>query len=107
MHGRSVLTACTAVVLVSLSNFGIRADDKTLLIELEERSHSLPPAVSASGAVVAGGLNENGGAFYWMPTPGVVFAGGGTADGVSRDGPTTAGSAPDSRGIKQRRVSQR
>src|SRR3954453_13216477 len=107
MHGRSVLTACTAVVLVSLSNFGIRADDKTLLIELEERSQSLPTAVSASGAVVVGGLNESGGAFYWMPTTGVVFAGGGTADGVSRDGHTIVGSATDSRGIKQSAIWQR
>jgi probable HAF family extracellular repeat protein len=88
------------MVLVSASTFGIRADEKTLLIELETRSASLPNAVSASGAVAVGGL-DGGGAFYWMPTTGVIFAGGVFADGVSRDGHTIVGLARDARGIRQ------
>ena len=101
MHMRSMMTACTAIVLLLASTFGISADDKTLLIELEARSESLPSAVSASGAVVVGGLNEGSGAFYWMPTTGVIFAGGVFADGVSRDGHTIVGLARDPRGIRQ------
>src|SRR5262245_29036001 len=49
---RRVMTACVAIGLVSASTFALRADDKTLLIELETRSESLPTAVSASGAMV-------------------------------------------------------
>ena len=77
-----------------------RASDKTLLIELEPRSSALPSAVSAGGAVVVGGFNEGGG-FYWMPTTGVIFAGGKGASSVSRDGLTIVGTATDSRGIDQ------
>lgn len=106
MHGRSVMTACTAAVLILASNFGIRADEQTLLIELEPRSQPLPNGVSASGSVVVGGL-ESGGAFYWMPTTGVIFAGGRSAEGVSRDGRTIVGLAEDSRGIQQAAIWQR
>src|SRR5262245_54233646 len=94
------MTACVAIGLVSASKFALRADDKTLLIELETRSESLPTAVSASGAMVVGGLNGIN-AFYWMPTTGVIFAGGLTASGVSRDGLTIVGLAADSRAVQQ------
>jgi hypothetical protein len=40
-----------------------RADDKTLLIELEQRSSALPAATSATGTVVVGGFDQGGG-FY-------------------------------------------
>src|SRR5215510_1868548 len=100
MSTRSVVTACAAVTLVAISTFGIRADDKTILIELETRSESLPTAVSASGSVVVGGLNGIN-AFYWMPTTGVIFAGGLTAAGVSRDGQTIVGLAADSSRVQQ------
>ena len=52
--------------------------------------------MSASGAVVAGGL-ASGGGFYWMPTTGVIFIGGLGATSVSRDGSTIVGVAADSR----------
>jgi probable HAF family extracellular repeat protein len=55
--------------------------------------------VSASGAVVVGGLATAGG-FYWMPTTGVIFIGGLGASSVSRDGSTIVGSALDARGIQ-------
>lgn len=100
MHVRTVITGCTAIALMAASTSGIRADAKTLLIEFETRSESLPLAVSASGAVVAGSLNGDG-AFYWMPTTGVIFAGGETANAVSRDGHTIVGLASDARGIQQ------
>jgi probable HAF family extracellular repeat protein len=100
MSTRSVTTVCAAIGLMLASTFGIRADEQTLLIELESRSESLPTGVSASGAVVSGGFN-NGGGFYWMPTTGVIFAGGVQALGVSRDGRTIVGGARDSSGIRQ------
>jgi probable HAF family extracellular repeat protein len=100
MFTRSVMTTCAATVLVLASTFGMRADERTLLIELESRSGSLPTGVSASGAVVSGGF-DNGGGFYWMPTTGVIFAGGEQAAAVSRDGHTIVGSARDSNRILQ------
>jgi probable HAF family extracellular repeat protein len=57
--------------------------------------------VSDSGAVVAGAFNGGIGAFYWMPTTGVVFTGGVAADGVSRDGRTIVGWARDANRIQQ------
>jgi probable HAF family extracellular repeat protein len=101
MFTRSVMTAGAAIFLVLASALGIRADEKTILIELEPRSDALPTGLSASGAVVSGGFNEGKGGFYWMPTTGVIFAGGVQALGVSRDGHTIIGSARDSRGIQQ------
>jgi probable HAF family extracellular repeat protein len=80
-----------------------RADDKTLLIELEPRSAALPAAISAAGTVVVGDFAEGGG-FYWMPTTGVISIGGWLGRDVSRDGRTIVGSAFDSRGIQQAAV---
>ena len=77
-----------------------RADDKTLLIELERRSSAVPGSVSASGSVVVGTV-DGGGAFYWMPTTGVISIGGFSGADVSRDGRTIVGSAADARGIRQ------
>ena len=100
MSTRSVTTVCAAIGLMLASTFGMRADERTLLIELEPRSGSLPTGVSASGAVVSGAF-DNGGGFYWMPTTGVIFAGGLQAAGVSRDGHTIVGSARDANRILQ------
>jgi len=100
MSTRSAMTACAAIGLVLAFTFGIRADEKALLIELESRNASLPTGVSASGAVVSGAFDQGGG-FYWMPTTGVIFAGGVQASGVSRDGHTIVGLASDARGIRQ------
>ena len=86
-------------VLLLAPAFAARASDKALLIELEQRSGALPGGVSASGAVVAGGLSSGGG-FYWMPTTGVIYIGGLGATSVSRDGSTIVGTALDSRGIQ-------
>ena len=70
-----------------------------MLVELEQRSEGLPAAVSASGAVVAGGLSTGGG-FYWMPTTGVIYIGGLGATSVSGDGSTIVGVAADARGLQ-------
>ena len=101
MSTRRVMTACAALVLVLVLTFGIRADERTMLIEIEPRSEALPTGVSASGAVVSGGFNNGGGGFYWMPTTGVIFAGGAQASAVSRDGHTIVGTARDSSRIQQ------
>ena len=74
-------------LLLLVPTLTVRAGDQTLLIYLEERSAAFPNAVSASGAVVVGGLGTGGG-FYWMPTTGTVFIGGLGATNVSRDGRT-------------------
>src|SRR5262245_47431016 len=98
MFTRSAVAAGVSAALLLAATFRLQADETALLIELDPREGAFPAAVSASGAVVAGGL-ENGGGFYWMPTTGVIFAGGVTADGVSRDGHTIVGWARDARGI--------
>jgi len=77
----------------------VRAGDKAFLIELEQKSDALPYAVSATGAIVVGGFSTQG-AFYWMPTTGVVDIGGLYASAVSLDGSTIVGSATDSRGAQ-------
>jgi probable HAF family extracellular repeat protein len=83
-----------------------RAGDQTLLIELDARSNALPAGVSASGAVVVGDL-DTGGAFYWMPTTGVISIGGLSASDVSRNGRTIVGSAFDSRRVRQAAIWER
>jgi probable HAF family extracellular repeat protein len=98
------MTACAAIGLVLAFTFGIRADETAILIELEPRSEALPTGLSASGAVVSGGFNNGQGGFYWMPTTGVIFAGGVTATGVSGDGHTIVGWARDSGGVQQAAV---
>jgi len=76
-----------------------RASDKALLIELDQKTGALPASVSASGAVVVGGLATIGG-FYWMPTTGSIYIGGLGASSVSGDGTTIVGAAADSHGIQ-------
>jgi hypothetical protein len=56
--------------------FGMRAEEKAILIELEPRNEALATGMSASGAVVSGGFNEGRGGFYRMPTTAVILAGG-------------------------------
>ena len=85
--------------LLLLPALAARTSDKAMLIELEQRSGGLPAGVSASGAVVVGGLSSAGG-FYWMPTTGVILTGGLGATNVSRDGSTIVGVAADSRGAQ-------
>ena len=81
------------------------ASDKAVLIELDLRSAAQPLGVSAGGAVVVGGLGSGGG-FYWMPTTGVIFAGGLFATKVSRDGKVIVGQAIDAR-LRQAAIWQR
>ena len=96
MHATRLILAA-ALVAPTLT---VRADDKTLLIELERRSAPLPGSVSASGSVVVGSFDEGGG-FYWMPTTGVISIGGASGGDVSQDGRTIVGTAVDSRRIRQ------
>ena len=95
MHAKRLFVAA-ALVAPALT---ARADDNTLLIELERRSAALPGSVSASGSVVVGSFDEGGG-FYWMPTTGVVSIGGASGGDVSQDGRTIVGTAADSRRIR-------
>ena len=81
------------------------ASDKTVLMELDLRSSAQPLGVSSGGAVVVGGLGTGGG-FYWMPTTGVIFAGGLFATKVSRDGKVIVGQAIDAR-LRQAAIWQR
>ncbi len=88
---------------LSALTLSVRADDKTLFIELP--AGVLPGDISASGMVV-GGLRSGGG-FYWLPTTGVVYVGGQSADSVSLDGRTIVGTAPDARNVTQAAIWQR
>jgi probable HAF family extracellular repeat protein len=97
---RVVIALLVSVVVIVASIGRVHADDRTMLIELEARAPAFTSGVSASGAVVVGGLLSGGG-FYWMPTTGVIFNGGFTSSDVSRDGHTIVGVARDSRGIDQ------
>jgi probable HAF family extracellular repeat protein len=101
MRGNGILLS----TLLLVPALAARAADKPLLIELEPRSGALPGAVSASGAVVAGGFSSGGG-FYWMPTTGVIFIGGLGASSVSRDGSTIVGTVLDA-GAAQAAIWQR
>jgi hypothetical protein len=93
--------AAVPTVLTLLGPAGsVRAEDKTLLIELDRRSDALPNAVNPTGMVVVGKLSDVG-AFYWMPTTGVIDLGGGFATGVSADGNTIVGDFCDSFGFGQ------
>jgi probable HAF family extracellular repeat protein len=81
------------------------ATDKTVLIEFDPKADAQPLGVSAGGAVVVGGLTTGGG-FYWMPTTGVIYAGGLFATNVSRDGKVIVGQAVDAR-LRQAAIWQR
>lgn len=96
-----------AVVTLVLLAFALTAhtEDKTLLVELPVGT--LPYGVGANGSIVVGSYTRPDG-FYWMPTTGEIFIGGGVgAFAVSRDGRTIAGTAVDSRRVEQAAIWQR
>ena len=95
----SLAAAATLLQLGTVQTVGA-ASDQTVLIEVSPGSLALTNAVSASGAIAVGNFSD-GGAFYWMPTTGVIFMGGNSALDVSRDGHTVVGSANDANGIRQ------
>jgi probable HAF family extracellular repeat protein len=93
----------TLTLLLLLLAFTVRAEDRTLLIELP--TGVLPVDVAANGTAV--GSFRDGGGLYWMPTTGDIAIGGVSANGVSRDGRSIAGTARDSRRIQQAAIWQR
>lgn len=93
------LPLLTLALLLALA-FTMSAADDVLLIELPDEA--LATAVNATGTTVAGTLSgPAGGAFYWMPTTGVVFIGGHDAQDVSNDGTVIVGTAADTRRVTQ------
>ena len=95
----------TALTLMLLAApIATRAQDTPLFIELPPLA--VPAAVGGSGAIVVGSL-ITGGAFYWMPTTGVVYIGGVQGVAVSRDGRTVVGRALDARGKQNAAIWQR
>ena len=88
--------ALILVLLLLATTWPGEASDKATLILLDLKSGAQPSGVSAGGAVVVGGLSTLGG-FYWMPTTGVIYAGGLFATKVSRDGKVIVGEAIDTR----------
>jgi hypothetical protein len=74
MQRRIALAIGTAVAVLLTMTFQLQADNKAMLIELDQRSGALPLGVSASGANVVGGLADDSGAFYWMPTTDVLLS---------------------------------
>ena len=93
--------ALTIILLVAATT--TRAEDTPLFIELPRGT--LPAAVGGGGIVV--GTLTTGGAFYWMPTTGVVYIGGTQGIAVSRDGRTIVGRARDARGRENAAIWQR
>jgi probable HAF family extracellular repeat protein len=87
-----------AAVAMLAATRPVQAEEETLLIEFEDRSQALPSALNDNGSMIVGNFNE-GDAFYWMPTTGVIFIGGRLASGVSADGATIVGTAYDAGGI--------
>ena len=100
------VTRLLVVLIVLASGLAVGAEDKAFFFEFEPRSGALASATNATGAVVVGGF-DSGGGFYWMPTTGVISLGGLTANGVSADGHTIIGVAPDARGINNAAIWQR
>ncbi len=96
------LTFVLALALSMLA-FGAGAQENAVLIELPPAR--LPRDIS-SNAMVVGGLRSGGG-FYWLPTTGVIYVGGQTAEAVSRGGETIAGIAYDARNVTQAAIWQR
>ena len=97
------VAAGVVVAAVLVPGTATPADDKPMMVVLP--TGALPLAVSSSGVVV--GYLRSGGAFYWMPTSGVVYVGGYQALTVSRDGRTIAGDALDANRIHQAGIWQR
>ena len=89
--------ACFVLLTLALPA-RLRADDPALLIELPPGT--LPLGVNPTGTIVVGNL-RSGGAFYWMPTTGVISLGGDGAVESSPDGRTIVGHAFDARKIRQ------
>lgn len=102
MRKYRLIAAAIGLAAVTAPAWPAGAEDKTILIELTSRSLALPSGVSASGSAISGTLNSVvGGAFYWMPTTGWVFAGGSSARDISADGRTLVGTALDPQGRRQ------
>ena len=93
--------ALTIILLVAATT--TRAEDTPLFIELPRGT--LPADVGGGGIVV--GTLTTGGAFYWMPTTGVIYIGGTQGTAVSRDGRTIVGRARDARGRENAAIWQR
>ena len=91
-------------LLVTILAARAEAQDEAVMITLP--IGVLAGDVGANGATVVGGL-ASGGGFYWMPTSGVVYAGGLSAAAVSRDGRTIVGEAENAQKVQQAAIWQR
>jgi len=99
MRSVRVFTALgTALLIPLLLGTRIDAGDQAVMFTLADSA--LPADVGANGSMVVGGFRVPG-SFYWMPTTGVIFAGGQNAAAVSRDGKTIIGTAFDDRRVSQ------
>ena len=92
-----------AIGAVLALTFTTSAQDKATLIELP--AGALPRDISSNSMVV--GELRSGGGFFWLPTKGVIYVGGRSAEAVSRNGDTVAGIAADSRNVMQAAIWQR
>jgi probable HAF family extracellular repeat protein len=97
--------AILTLVLLA-STLTVHGEDDALLIELP--FGTLPYGVGANGSTVVGSYRLPANGFYWMPTTGDIFIGGGVGTfAVSRDGHTIVGAALDSRRVEQAAIWQR
>jgi hypothetical protein len=97
-----------AALTLAASTLTVHAQDEpqAFLFEIEPRSLALLAAVNNTGAVAVGNF-AGGGGLYWMPTTGVIAAGGLVASAVSGDGRTIVGTATDTRSIQNAAIWQR
>lgn len=102
MNRVALLTLVLTLALSALT-LSARADEKATLIELP--AGTLPRDVSSSSMVV--GELRSGGGFYWLPTTGVIYVGGRTAEAVSRGGDAIAGTAFGARNVTEAAIWQR
>ena len=96
----------SAALMVMASTLGVHAQDKAFLLEIERGGRTFFSGVSATGAVAVGAF-EGGPGFHWMPTSGLVAAGGLSAEAVSGDGRTIVGAAADADGRTNAAIWQR
>ncbi len=90
-------------VLLSALTLSASAQDKAMLIELP--LGTLPSDISANGMVV--GELTTGGAFYWLPTTGVIYIGGQRAAAASVSGGVITGTAFGPRNVTEAAIWQR
>jgi probable HAF family extracellular repeat protein len=95
-----------ATATLVATTVAVHAQNRVYLYELDSRSPTFLSGVSTTGAVAVGTFADGGG-FRWIPTSGVIYAGGLGANAVSGDGRTIVGNAADENRLTNAAIWQR